>query len=728
MGYKWGKIGKLVIMVLACVLTSTQGHTQVRKGLHWSKDGNAYYQLEGGNIIKYSLPTFSKDTIVRKSQLLNEKGAPLKVKDFEFSEDGSKLLVYAESKKVWRYETRGNYWLFELASKQFHQLGKGLPPSSMMFAKLSPDAAQVAYVSQHNLYTENLTTHQIQQLTQDGTDRIINGTFDWVYEEEFDCRDGFRWSPDSKQIAYWQIDARKIRNFLLINNTDSIYSYTTPVEYPKVGEDPSVCKIGVVSIASGETKWMGIPGDSIQHYIPRMEWVQPGQLIVQQLNRKQNESIILLANASTGVATPIYTETNKAWIDIKSRWDKDDPTGWEFINKGKSFIWVSEKDGWRHIYTITIDGKKETLLTKGDYDMISLESIDQANGFVYFTASPTNATQAYLYRVPLNGSGKLELISPTNQKGVHRYDVSPNGSFASHQFSNHYTTPISEWVSLPKHLVVKESAAKPVEHRDNLVEMIQVTTADGITMDGWMIKPENFDSTKKYPVVFYVYTEPGSSTVADSYGKANTFLYGGNMAADGYIQISLDGRGTPVPKGAAWRKSIYRKVGVINVRDQAMAAKKIIEWPFVDKNRIAVWGWSGGGSTTLNLLFQYPDIYQTGVAIAPVASRLTYDNIYEERYMGLPQENREDYIQASAITHANGLKGHLLLVHGTGDDNVHYQNSELLINELVKYNKDFQLMSYPNRTHGLREGDGTLMHLVTMFTKYIQTNCPGGGR
>jgi dipeptidyl-peptidase-4 len=260
------------------------------------------------------------------------------------------------------------------------------------------------------------------------------------------------------------------------------------------------------------------------------------------------------------------------------------------------------------------------------------------------------------------------------------------------------------------------------------VEMIKITTEDNVTMDGWMIKPKNFDSSKKYPVLFYVYAEPASATVKDAMGNAGTRLYAGDIAADGYIQISLDGRGTPSPKGAAWRKSIYQNIGIINIRDQAMAAKKILQWPFVDPDRIAVHGWSGGGSTTLNLLFQYPDIYKTGIAIAPVANQLLYDNIYQERYMGLPQENKEPFVQGSPLTHARHLKGKLLVVHGTGDDNVHYQGTEMLINELIKNGKQFQMMAYPNRTHGISEGTGTSAHLSQLFTQYLKTNCPGGGR
>lgn len=247
-------------------------------------------------------------------------------------------------------------------------------------------------------------------------------------------------------------------------------------------------------------------------------------------------------------------------------------------------------------------------------------------------------------------------------------------------------------------------------------------------MDGWMVKPSHFDPNKKYPVVFYVYSEPAAQTVTDTYGIGYNFLYQGDMTEDGYIYISLDGRGTPAPKGRAWRKAIYRKIGIVNIKDQALAAKEILRWNFIDSERVAVWGWSGGGSATLNLLFQYPDIYKTGIAIAAVANQLTYDNIYQERYMGLPQENLQDFIQGSPITHAKHLRGNLLYIHGTHDDNVHYQNAEMLVNELIKHNKQFQFMAYPNRSHGLAEGEGTFEHLSTLFTNYLRTYCPAGGK
>ena len=247
-------------------------------------------------------------------------------------------------------------------------------------------------------------------------------------------------------------------------------------------------------------------------------------------------------------------------------------------------------------------------------------------------------------------------------------------------------------------------------------------------MDGWIRKPKNFDPKKKYPVLFYVYTEPAGATVSDTYGVGRNFLYNGDISDDGYICISVDNRGTPVPKGNEWRKCIYRKIGQLNIHDQAMAAKEILKWPFIDTARIAVWGWSGGGTATLNLMFQHPEIYKTGIAIAAVGNALTYDNIYQERYYGLPQENREDYVNGSPITYAKNLSGNLLYVHGTGDDNVHYQNAEMLINELVKYDKTFQFMSYPNRTHNISEGEGTTKHLHDLFTTFLKQHCPPGGK
>jgi dipeptidyl-peptidase-4 len=481
---------------------------------------------------------------------------------------------------------------------------------------------------------------------------------------------------------------------------------------------------------------MDIPGDPAQHYIVRMEFIpSTNNLLIQQLNRKQNQSKLYIADAITGSARIIYEETDEAWIDVfqsGNPYTIDFTNNFTWLNETNSILWASEKDGWRHLYQVPLDGNPEKLVTKGKYDIIDLKHIDPVEQYVYFMASPDNATQKYLYRTALNGNEKPELLSPEELKGTHEYSFSTNGKYAFHSFSNHYTQPGRELISLPDHKALneKESLNSMLDslRETPATEFFTVKTRDKVEMDGWMVKPENFDPEKKYPVVFFVYTEPAGANVTDAYGVSDNQLYAGNMAEDGYIYISIDNRGTPVPKGREWRKSIYRKIGQINIHDQAMAAEEILKWDFVDPERIAVWGWSGGGTATLNLMFQYPEIYKTGIAIAAVANQLTYDNIYQERFMGLPQENMEDFVNGSPITYAKNLTGNLLIIHGTGDDNVHYQNVEMLINELVKHNKQFQVMPYPNRTHGIYEGEGTLSHLVTLYTSYLKANCPPGGR
>jgi dipeptidyl-peptidase-4 len=478
---------------------------------------------------------------------------------------------------------------------------------------------------------------------------------------------------------------------------------------------------------------MNIPGDPRETYLPRMEWAaNSSELILQQLNRKQNESRILISEIATGRTAVLYDEKDSAYIECKGMWQDGVIAGWDWINGGKEFLWVTEKDGWRHVYRVSRDGKKETLVTKGNYDIQQISLVDEKNNYLYFIASPDNATQKYLYRTRLDGKGKLEPMTPAGEPCTHEYDLSPNGQFALHNFSNANTEEIQEWVSLPGHAVLAKGvdiSAKVLESASRKkVEFFKVTTGDGVEMDGWMVKPAHFDSTKKYPVLFYVYGEPAAQTVTDQWGTGNNFLYTGDMAADGYIYMSVENRGTPAPKGRAWRKSIYRQIGRLNIRDQAIAAREILKWPFVDSSRIAVWGWSGGGSSTLNLLFQYPGIYKTGIAVAAVGNQLSYDNLYQERYMGIPSENGEDFVNGSPITYAKNLRGNLLYIHGTGDDNVHYQNAERLVNALVKYNKLFQFMSYPNRSHGIFEGEGTREHLATLYTDYLRRNCPGGGR
>lgn len=732
-GQKRGiKLFLLSLLIFITLLANSQV-----ADIHWSADGNSYYRVEMNELVRYTLPDNKHEVIITRQQLTpKDETKPLQISYYSFSEDQQKMLLFTNTKRVWRLNSRGDYWILDRTSGSLTQIGKTLPPSSLMFAKFSPDGKSVGYVSGNNIYVEDLATSTIKPMTTDGTFTLINGTFDWVYEEEFACRDGFRWSPDSKKIAYWQLDASSIKKFYIINYTDSIYSRVIPIEYPKVGQKPSSAKIGVVTVSDAKTTWMKVPGDPEQNYIVRLEFIpNTDNLLIQQLNRKQNASKLYIIESGSGNPKIIEEESDAAWVDIYqpgNQYTIDFTNKFIWLNNGKNILWDSEKDGWRHLFNVSLEGKPEKLVTKGNFDFSDITYVDEKKGFVYFMASPDNATQNYLYRTKLDGNGKPELQSSPLLKGTHSYTFSPNGKFAAHSFSNSFTRPSREFITVANLKPLNEKKSI-LAHIDSLkikpvTEFFKITTADNVSMDGWMVKPVNFDSTKKYPVVFYVYTEPAEATVKDSYGRARDFLYLGDMTKDGYIYISLDNRGTPAPKGAAWRKSIYQKIGQINIHDQAMAAKEILKWNFVDPDRIAVWGWSGGGSATLNLMFQYPDIYKTGIAIAAVANELTYDNIYQERYMGLPQENLDAYVKGSPITYAKNLKGNLLYIHGTGDDNVHFQNAEMLVNELVKYNKQFQFMAYPNRTHGISEGEGTTLHLATLYTNYLKKNCPPGPR
>jgi dipeptidyl-peptidase-4 len=728
----------LSFILVAVLIAFSVDATSQRFGIKWSDEGDSYYRIINNEIIKYTLPDNTPTTLISREKLtpVNSAG-PLTINFFSINEKSGQVLLMTNATRVWRIKTRGDYWILDLTTGTLRQLGRELPGSSLMFAKLSPDGKYAAYVSGNNIYTEDLTANKIEALTQDGSFTLINGTFDWAYEEEFFCRDGFRWSSDSKHIAFWQIDAGNIKKFDMIDNTDSIYPRIIPLEYPVAGEDPSSARIGVVGIADRKTVWMNIPGDPVQHYIVRMEYIpSTGDLLVQQLNRKQNTSRLIISDPATGYSRIVQEESDEAWVDLnqgESPYSIDYTNDFTWMNEGRDILWTSEKDGWRHLYQVSLEGDPEKLLTVGDFDVASSKYFDKRSGYVYFMASPENATQQYLFRTSKKRPVKMELLSPSDMKGTHGYSISPNGKFAYHTFSNIKTRPSSEFISLPDHkpLNPKESIASKLISLEipSTTEFFKISIPGNIELDGWMKKPKNFDPSKKYPVLFYVYTEPGSETVKDSYGADYNFLYDGNLAEDGYVYISVDNRGTPSLKGREWRKSIYRKIGRLNIDDQALAAREILKkWSFLDPERVSVWGWSGGGTATLNLMFQHPEIYKTGIAIAAISNELTYDNIYQERYMGLPQENREDYINGSAVTYAGNLTGNLLYIHGTGDDNVHYQNAEMLINELIRHNKIFQFMPYPNRTHRISEGEGTSRHLSTLYTDYLRKYCPPGPR
>jgi dipeptidyl-peptidase-4 len=615
--------------------------------------------------------------------------------------------------------------VLDLVSGKLRQLGRNLESTSLMFAKFSPDASMVAFVSKVNIYVEDLSTEEIKQLTFDGGDNIINGTFDWVYEEELDDRDGFRWSPDGKYIAYWQSDTKGTGVFYLINNVDSVYSFPIPLPYPKAGTTNSAVKVGVISATGGETRWFDIPGDPRNNYLARMDFIpNSNEVMIQQLNRKQNTNRVWVGDVATMQLTNPLTDKDEAFLDIH------DNIMW--LENEKYFTWTSERDGWLHLYKVSRDGKLMDLITKGEFDVVNITCIDPKGGYVYYVASPDKPTDRYLYRSRIDGKGIAERISPEGMDGQHSYLMSANAKWAIHTFQNVITPPRISLISVQGHkeirlLVGNEPAKKWFADLGLMPKEFFRVDIGEVVLDGWMIKPKDFDPSKKYPVIFYIYGEPAGATVQNSWDGGD--LWHQYMAQKGYLVMSIDPRGTKAPRGRDWRKVIYRKVGIVAPKDHAAAVKKIIAvYPFVDAARIGIHGWSGGGQMTLNCMFRFPDLYKTGIAVAFVADQKNYDSIYQERYMDTPQNNPDGYRDGSPITHAYNLQGNLLIMHGTGDDNVHYQSFEMLTNELIKNNKLFSQMSYPMRSHGISERENTTYHVRETMEKFWFSNLPAGGR
>jgi dipeptidyl-peptidase 4 len=690
------------------------------------------------DIVRYETAAGTREVLVSASKLVppNEK-SPLKIEDYAWSKDKSCVLIFTNTAQVWRRNTRGDYWVLDLKSGALQKLGGDAPASSLLFAKFSPDGTRVAYVRTNNIYVEEVAHNHIIQLTRDGSSTIINGTSDWVYEEELALRDCFRWSPDGRKIAYWQFDTSNVGIFTLIYNLGpprevvagfpypglGVYPSLLNIAYPLPGTTNSAVRVGVIDATGNDTRWLDVPGDPRNNYIARMEWAEnSNELVIERLNRLQNRNDVLLADASSGTVRSIFPDEDKAWVNVMNE------ITW--LGGGAEFLWLSERDGWRHAYRVSRSDGSAKLITHGNYDVIGIDSTDEKGGWLYFIASPDNATQRYLYRTRLDGSGDAERASPASASGTHGYDISPDSHWAFHTYSRADLTPVTDLVELPSH-----RSARLLEENSTLranasvllgtpIEFFKTDIGDGITLDAFIMKPPHFDPAKKYPVLVYVYGEPAAQTVLDAWETGHIY-FARVAAAAGYVVVSFDNRGTPAPKGRAWRKEIYGSIHPVVVKEQSAALRNFLaSHSFADPERVAVWGWSGGGSSTLNLMFRSSDLYKVGMSVAPVPDLRLYDTIYQERYMGLPLENVEGYRNSSAVNFAEGLRGHLLLVHGSGDDNVHYAGSELLLNRLIELDKPVDFMEYPNRTHSISQGQGTLLHLYSLLLRYLEEHIP----
>ena len=723
----------------------------------WYSEGATFRVEDKGNVFLEGPVTGERELLIDAKKLTPpNQNAALSAQSMTFSDDRAKLLVFANTRRVWRHNTRGDYWVLDLQSDSqntsLHKLGGDADEASLMFAKFSPDATMAVYVRGNNIYVENLATHEIKALTTNGGERFVNGTFDWVYEEEFSLTDGFRWSPDSRKIAFWQLDTEGEPVFTMVDHLNEKYPATQQFKYPRAGETNAAARIGVVSVATGETVWCDIPGDPREHYITAIHWLDGntfgdaiGDLfVVQQFNRLQNRMTLYCVNLKTGIATPFLTDHDDAWVDLS-------PIRW--LTCGSRFVWQSEQTGWQRLYLSETAFDGETLklvrtvpLTPEGVDVIDFVAFDYAvpnaelpnnetsvnnakiETGVYYYASPNNATQRYLYRTNLDGSD-CRCVTPAEHRGTNSYQISPDGQFAIHQHSTFVTPSAVNLVRLPSHEIVRQLNDNRVlrgklEQLDlGRSELFQLTTPSGVTLDGWAIYPPNYDanSPEKHPVIVYVYGEPAGQTVLDRWGGSN-YLWHQMLAQQGAVVMSFDNRGTPAPKGRVWRKCVYRKLGLLGPQDQAEAMRAMLEaTPKLDADRVAIWGWSGGGSSTLHAMFQHGDVFNVGISVAAVPNEFNYDTIYQERYMGNPAvDATEDYRLCSPMTYAKNLTGELLIIHGTTDDNCHYQSFDQLIDTLIEHGKQFRMMSYPSRSHGIFEREGTTTHLRTLMLDFFR--------
>jgi len=681
----------------------------------WMKDGKAYTAIEedaSGNTDLYRVDalTGTKQLLVRGADLVPPGGGkPIVIEQYRFATDGSKLLLFTNSARVWRENTKGTFFVWDFAGKRLVPVSAR--PGYQQFAKFSPDGRMVGFVRDNNIYVTDLATGTETALTTDGGENVINGTSDWVYEEELDLRDAFRWSPDGRRIAFWRLDQTAIRPFYLVNQ-DSLYPTLVPVRYPKTGTSNSSVKIGVAELATGRTSWVDLGGEQ-DIYIAAMDFADsPNELWLTRLNRHQNRLDLLLADATSGAARVIMSDSDSAWVDANQpRW----------IAGGKQFLFVSDREGYDQIYLFNRDGSLVRRVTPGGWDVFELIGVDEQSKALYFTGAIDGPLGRPLLRVGLDGKGLARI---STEPGTHGVTFDPTFRQYVDTYSRAGVPPVETLRrangTLVRPLAGNLALVRKVDAlRLRAPEFLKVPTPGGVELNAWIIKPRDFDPSRHYPLLLFVYGGPGSQTVTDAWGSAQ-YLWHQMLAQEGYLVASVDNRGTG-GRGARFMKMTYLRLGRYESADQIAAARWFAQQPFVSVDRIGIWGWSYGGYMTSRTVFLGGGVFKAAIAVAPVTDWRFYDTIYTERYMRTPQENSAGYDESAALTYADSLKGSFLLVHGTGDDNVHFQNSERLVERLEAANKQFDLRIYPNKTHSIA-GGSTRENLYGLFTAWLKAH------
>ncbi len=689
----------------------------------WLHDSSGYLTLEKPKessepeLVQYDAMSGKRSVVIGKEHLVvPETSERLIIQEYIQSPVSSRYLFQAQGSTT----GKNGYWLFDSTTGALKPITADIGRLSWESA-FSPQGNRLIFGRGPNLYVCDLTNNQSISLTAvDSKDALEN-----------DIR--ATWSPDGQRIAYVQTDSSKVRQRAVIQPTDPTYPEVSFHRFARVGTPIPTLRVGVVPAIGGETRWVNLPADPGTFYINGVSWAGTSEdLLVEILSRSRDSRQFLLINVQSGSITKAYEESDPAWVDASYSAN----AGLEWIQEGKAFVLLSERDGWRHAYVVTRDGKQQKLLTKQPSDIIARGPVDGRSGHLYFFASPENATQRYLYRVNLDGENEPVRVSPADQPGTHRYEFSPDRRWAFHTYSTFDSPPVIDLVQLPEHRTVrvlednKECRQRVAPLITQPTEFLKLDIGDGVIMDAWMIKPHDFDAAKKYPVFVFIYGEPHGQTVLDDWtGGQNHSMFHRMIADFGYLVVSIDGRGTPCPKGAAWRRAVFGSLGPLSTEEQAAGLKELERMrSYVDLSRVGIWGWSGGGSNTLNAMFRKPDVYHVGIAVAPKPQPDLYNAWFQEIFMRTRETNPEGYQKSAPINFAEGLRGDLLIVHGTGETNTHLQITEGLIDRLIELGKRFDYMAYPNRDHGLREGKGTAVHLRLLITRYLIEHLPPGPR